>query len=70
MFLVVCLICSQRVHAAKARIEGLNPLVTVETIPTLEAIEKEGLETIVRAVDLVCVTDCSRESLVSSLLIG
>lgn len=58
---------SQRVLAAKARIESLNPLVIVEAIAD-DAVLEEGaqLDSLVKAVDLVCVTDCSRQTMVFS----
>jgi ubiquitin-like 1-activating enzyme E1 A len=56
---------SQRVHAAKARIQSLNPLVKIETIDRSDVMEKDGLWAIVQSVDLVCMTDWNRESLVS-----
>lgn len=59
-------VCPQRVDAAKSRVESLNPLVTVEIIPTSSVLEREGLDAIVQAVDLVCVTDWDRDGLVSA----
>jgi ubiquitin-like 1-activating enzyme E1 A len=59
---------SQRVHAAKSRIQSLNPLVKVETIDRSDVMEKDGLWAIVQSVDLVCVTDWNRESLVSVVI--
>ncbi|KAK2465202.1 hypothetical protein APHAL10511_002556 [Amanita phalloides] len=53
-----------RLDVAKARIESLNPLVTVETIPGSFALEKERLESLVEAVDLVCVSDMDRDALI------
>lgn len=55
----------QRVDAAKARIASLNPLVEVETIPSLSVLELEELDATVQSVDLVCVTDWDRDGLVS-----
>ncbi|KAK7690322.1 hypothetical protein QCA50_006979 [Cerrena zonata] len=54
----------KRVEAAKARIESLNPLVTVETIsdPTLS--EGDKLNILINSADLVCVTDWNREGLI------
>jgi hypothetical protein len=46
----------QRLDAAKSRIESLNPLVTVED---------ERFESIVKTVDLVCVTDWDERGIVS-----
>jgi len=54
----------QRLDAAKSRIESLNPLVKVETITDV-AIQDEGFERVLQSVDLVCVTDLDRNSLVS-----
>ncbi|KAI0051118.1 hypothetical protein FA95DRAFT_1554933 [Auriscalpium vulgare] len=51
----------KRVDAAKARIEGLNPLVNVETIPTASVLERDKLDGLVQSVDLVCVTDSDRD---------
>jgi ubiquitin-like 1-activating enzyme E1 A len=48
-------------------VQSLNPLVTVETIPTFEALETDDLDTIVMGVDMVCFTDWRRDSLVRSL---
>lgn len=45
--------------------ESLNPLVVVETISTLSALEGDALDSLVQAVDLVCVTDWNRDGLVS-----
>ena len=58
----------QRVDAAKTRIESLNPLVTVEALSHYEMIETESLEALVMGVDLVCVTDWDRASLVGLTL--
>ncbi|KAF7291687.1 Fumarate reductase flavoprotein subunit [Mycena chlorophos] len=52
----------QRVNAARERIESLNPLVTVETIDTFPGLE--ALDAVIQTVDLVCVTDWDKESLV------
>ncbi|TFY82614.1 hypothetical protein EWM64_g1400 [Hericium alpestre] len=54
----------KRVDAAKARIEGLNPLVTVETVPTASVLERDKLDGVVSSVDLVCVTDWDRDGLI------
>jgi len=53
-----------RLDAAKARIESLNPLVTVETIPRSSALENDEFEALVKAVDLVCVTDADKDTLI------
>lgn len=55
----------QRVDAAKARIESLNPLVHVESIATQPEILGDGLDALIASVDLVCVTDSDRDNLVS-----
>jgi len=52
------------VDAAKARVESLNPLVTVETLSQSSALERQGLDALVQSVDLVCMTDWDRDSLV------
>ncbi|EGN98441.1 hypothetical protein SERLA73DRAFT_183447 [Serpula lacrymans var. lacrymans S7.3] len=54
----------KRVDAAKARVESLNPLVTVETISTTSILGGEDLDGLVQNVDLVCVTDWDRDNLV------
>ncbi|KAI3616041.1 sumo-activating enzyme subunit 1 [Moniliophthora roreri] len=53
-----------RVNAAKARIESLNPLVTVKTVPTYSAVDSQSFETTIRDVDLVCVTDWDKDGLI------
>ena len=50
--------------AAKARVEGLNPLVMVETLSQTSALEQQGLDALVQSADLVCMTDWDRDSLV------
>ncbi|PPR05350.1 hypothetical protein CVT24_007964 [Panaeolus cyanescens] len=54
----------KRLDAAKSRIESLNPLVTVETITENSASNEEWLESVVKTVDLVCVTDWNRDGLI------
>ncbi|KAI0769836.1 hypothetical protein C8Q74DRAFT_1271476 [Fomes fomentarius] len=54
----------KRVDAARARIESLNPLVAVETISDPSILQDNALETLLAAVDMVCVTDLDRASLV------
>ncbi|KAF8964179.1 hypothetical protein BDZ97DRAFT_1904495 [Flammula alnicola] len=54
----------KRLNAAKSRIESLNPLVTVETITDSSISEEESLESIIKTVDLVCVTDWNRDGLI------
>lgn len=56
---------AQRVNAAKARIESLNPLVTVEAYSTLALLDEANLDTTLQNVDLVCITDSDRETLAS-----
>ena len=56
----------QRLDAAKSRIESLNPLVTVETISDVSVLEDEQFESIVKMVDLVCVTDWDERGIVST----
>ncbi|KAF7795363.1 hypothetical protein EIP86_006520 [Pleurotus ostreatoroseus] len=53
----------KRVDAAKARIESLNPLVAVETHHD-PALEETAFESLIKDVDLVCVTDWDREGLI------
>ncbi|EKM51963.1 uncharacterized protein PHACADRAFT_150830 [Phanerochaete carnosa HHB-10118-sp] len=53
----------KRVDAAKSHIESLNPLVTVETLQDPASLE-EGLDELIKGVDLVCVTDWDREGLI------
>ena len=50
--------------AARTRIESLNPLVTVETIPSLAPLEPNNIGETLKGVDLVCITDSSREFVV------
>lgn len=57
----------QRLDAAKSRIESLNPLVTVDTI-TDSSILNDGLESVIKTVDLVCVTDWNQDGLVSRFI--
>ncbi|KIM89081.1 hypothetical protein PILCRDRAFT_768178 [Piloderma croceum F 1598] len=54
----------KRVDAAKARVESLNPLVTVETLSQSSALERQGLDALVQSVNLVCMTDWDRDSLI------
>ncbi|OCH91925.1 hypothetical protein OBBRIDRAFT_791786 [Obba rivulosa] len=54
----------KRVDAAKARIESLNPLVTVETVPDASAVAGDALDALLRGVDMVCVTDADRETMI------
>lgn len=54
-------------EVAKARIEGLNPLVAVQAMKHHTLLERESLDALVMSVDLVCVTDWPRERLVSGV---
>ncbi|KAI0061633.1 hypothetical protein BV25DRAFT_1805342 [Artomyces pyxidatus] len=54
----------KRVDAARARIQGLNPLVNVEIISTASVLERDKLDGLVQGVDLVCVTDSERDFLI------
>ncbi|KAL0564866.1 E1 ubiquitin-activating protein aos1, partial [Marasmius crinis-equi] len=54
----------KRVDAAKPRIESLNPLVTVKTIASYDAIGPQSFESTVRDVDLVCVADWDRDGVI------
>ena len=62
--IVADLFTPQRVDAAKARIESLNPLVTIETTDDASVLEGEALDSLIQGVDMVCVTDYDREGLV------
>ena len=53
----------QRVDAAKLRIESLNPLVVVEAVSSYD---DESQVELVELVDLVCVTEETRDGIVSS----
>ncbi|PFH53918.1 hypothetical protein AMATHDRAFT_717 [Amanita thiersii Skay4041] len=54
-----------RVDAAKAKIEALNPLVAVETVPRSSVLEdNDELESLVKSIDLVCVTDWDRDNMI------
>jgi ubiquitin-like 1-activating enzyme E1 A len=59
---------TQRVDAAKSRIESLNPLVAVETLSSMSVLDDEHLEKTLHAVDMVCITDADRETMVSESL--
>jgi hypothetical protein len=58
------------VDAAKARIEALNPLVTVQALRHPTLLEQVSLEALIMSVDLVCVTDWDREAMVSSFALS
>ena len=48
--------------------ESLNPLVKIETVSHYNGLDDDALNKLVAKVDLVCVTDWSRERLVSNFL--
>jgi hypothetical protein len=52
----------KRVDAAKHRIEALNPLVAIETRSNYGSLD--WWDSLVESVDVVCLTDGSREDLV------
>jgi hypothetical protein len=52
------------VDAAKSHVESLNPLVAVKTVSG--SIDSAALDELVKGVDLVCVTDWTRDKLVST----
>ncbi|KAJ3550575.1 hypothetical protein NMY22_g383 [Coprinellus aureogranulatus] len=54
----------KRLDAAKPRIESLNPLVTVETVAESLLYQSAGFESLIERVDLVCITDESKDRLV------
>nr|VWO96037.1 Mannitol dehydrogenase [Ganoderma boninense] len=54
----------KRVDAAKARIESLNPLVAVETQSDPSILKNDALDTLLSGVDMVCVTDVDRATLI------
>ncbi|KAI9573546.1 hypothetical protein HD554DRAFT_2056919 [Boletus coccyginus] len=54
----------KKVDVAKARIESLNPLVTIQAVNHDVVQERESLDALVQGVDLVCVTDWHREGLI------
>ncbi|KAF9454772.1 hypothetical protein P691DRAFT_804131 [Macrolepiota fuliginosa MF-IS2] len=54
----------KRLDVAKPRIESLNPLVNVETITDPSILEGVAFENLIQNVDLVCVTDYDRQSLI------
>jgi ubiquitin-like 1-activating enzyme E1 A len=55
---------SQRVEAATARVQSLNPLVNVEALSDSSLLEPTNLEQLLERVDLVCATDLDRDTLV------
>ncbi|KAI0662292.1 hypothetical protein C8Q70DRAFT_1129642 [Cubamyces menziesii] len=54
----------KRVDAARAKIESLNPLVSVETISDSSVLEGDALVQLLGGVDMVCVTDSDRSTLI------
>ncbi|KAI0771138.1 hypothetical protein BD413DRAFT_62838 [Trametes elegans] len=54
----------KRVDAAKARIESLNPLVAVEIMSDASALEGDTLDKLLSDIDMVCVTDSDRSTLI------
>jgi len=53
----------QRVDAARPRVENLNPLVAIEAVPSYD---DESLVKLIGRVDLVCVSEETRDNVVSS----
>ncbi|KAN0087619.1 hypothetical protein V8E55_006240 [Tylopilus felleus] len=53
----------KKVDAAKARIESLNPLVTIQAVSHDVLQDMESLDALVTSVDLVCATDRDRAGL-------
>lgn len=53
----------QRVDVARPRVENLNPLVAIEAISSYD---DQSLVKLIEQVDLVCVTEETRENIVSS----
>lgn len=57
----------KRVHAAKPHIESLNPLVVVEVLDDASILyNDEQLERLLSTVNLVCLTDSSKDLAVST----
>ncbi|EIW51513.1 E1 ubiquitin-activating protein AOS1 [Trametes versicolor FP-101664 SS1] len=54
----------KRVDAAKSHIESLNPLVVVETVSDPSVLEGDALDKLLDGVDMVCVTDSDRNTLI------
>ncbi|KAG8907089.1 hypothetical protein FRB99_005344 [Tulasnella sp. 403] len=54
----------KRVDAARPNIEALNPLVSVHTFSEQEVFSEDALSTLLSGVDLVCVTDSTRDELI------
>jgi ubiquitin-like 1-activating enzyme E1 A len=57
----------QRVDAARPRVESLNPLVAIEAVSSYD---DGSLVTLIEQVDLVCVTEETRENIVSLSLLS
>ncbi|GBE83231.1 hypothetical protein BKA93DRAFT_725681 [Sparassis latifolia] len=55
---------ARKAEAAKTRIESLNPLVTVDAVSSKAPLDGDALEALVNDVDLVCVTDSDRATLI------
>jgi len=53
-----------KADVAKSRIESLNPLVAVEALTGMSQLDHDHLDSLVQGVDMVCVTDMDRESLI------
>lgn len=71
--------CSQRVHAALPQIQSLNPLVKVTPIPTASPFipaagetpsTEDAMDAFIKReeIDIVCVTDASKDDMVSGSL--
>ncbi|KAI9057470.1 hypothetical protein FKP32DRAFT_1598195 [Trametes sanguinea] len=54
----------KRVDVAKPRIESLNPLVAVEALSDASVLEGDGFDNLLQGVDMVCVTDSNRSTLI------
>ncbi|TFY61281.1 hypothetical protein EVJ58_g4599, partial [Rhodofomes roseus] len=52
-----------KAEAAKSRVESLNPLVTIEALPR-NVTDEDALQSLLKDVDLICVTDLDRETLI------
>ncbi|CDO70853.1 hypothetical protein BN946_scf184801.g46 [Trametes cinnabarina] len=55
---------SMLLDVAKPRIESLNPLVAVEALSDASALEGDDFDRLLQGVDMVCVTDCDRSTLI------
>ena len=54
----------KRAESARARIQSLNPLVTVDTLTSFDSLLGAELEKLVKSADLLCVTDLGTEWIV------